>query len=157
MFVGEVEEKSIIGRIGSETDGNCETNDQLRLVRQIEGVTCARRDERRYRPVDMFRFIDVFFPVKDGFEHEVEIFADSVDRTRAKVVIPKIVVVDIRKDGAAGVKVQRPAVTDDLAKRQIDFVAESIVTKALVGIADRQNEREAGRERGCAFAFHERL
>jgi hypothetical protein len=53
--------------------------------------------------------------------------------------------------------VQRDAVADNFAERQIDVITEPVVTEAFIGVAGRKNETETRRERRHAFAFDQRL
>ena len=67
-------------------------NYELGVVRQIEGVTHTRRNDRSRAGFNGLlecehAFGNVFIPARKRFEHEIEISADSVDRARADIVI----------------------------------------------------------------------
>src|SRR5215469_4640134 len=92
MFERAVKEHAPIGRIWDEANGESCTNDELRIVRQIEGVTRARRNDRSCGAIDSLvererAFGNVFIPAGKRFKHKIEVAAKSVNRARADIII----------------------------------------------------------------------
>ena len=63
----------------------------------------------------------------------------------------------VRKHRHPGVKMQSPAVTDDLAEGKIELIPHHASAKALIGIAGRKHKRQTWRERWRIFVFHKCL
>src|SRR5262245_20228999 len=63
----------------------------------------------------------------------------------------------VRKHRHSRVKMQSPAVADDLAEWKIEFITDHAGTEALVAIAGRKHKRDTRCERWRIFAFHKCL
>src|SRR4029453_1706666 len=104
--------------ICAETDGQSRADNELLIVRQVEGVTHTRRNDRSRAAFHGLlecepAFGNVFIPARKHFEHEIEIPADSVNRARADIVIRQgVALMRVRKHRHPGIKMKRPAVAD---------------------------------------------
>src|SRR5882672_4758796 len=63
----------------------------------------------------------------------------------------------VRKHRHPGVKIQSPAVADNLAEWQIELITYHAGAEALIAIARRKHKRETRRERWRVFVFHKCL
>ena len=134
----------------------------LKIVRAIEGVTKSRRNQSRGGAVDVYprRFyceIDLFVPASNHFEHQIEVAPDGVYSAASKIVIGQIVTANVAEDRHAGIEVNGPAITNDLAERQIRFVTDTAITEPFLFVASGSDQCQSRRECRNPFAFHQGL
>src|SRR5262249_12554326 len=137
-----------IGEMVREAYRQSRTNDQLLVIRQIEGVTGARRNDRSRSALHSrlleceCAFGNIFVPASNRLEHEIKVPANGIDRACANIVVREVPALGrVRKPGHPAVKMQGPAVADDLAKWQIELITHHANAEALGLVAGRKHKR----------------
>src|ERR1700712_617509 len=105
VLEGSVEEHAEIRRGRGHPDRRGDADDGLRVIRMIEGVAHAGRDDDgdvTFRAAGVVHF---FVPGGDAFEHKIEVTTDRIDRAPAEAVVHEIVTGDIRQKRGTGVSV----------------------------------------------------
>ncbi len=139
VFKRGIQNHAVIGRVRREADRRCDSDDGLRVVRMIKGVAKPGRDQCRQVSLGSTGLIHLLIPLGERFEHEVEISRDGVDRARAEIITDEVVALYVRKPGRAGIRVQRAAIAHDLAQRHVHLIPDTVVAKAIVHVARRQD------------------